>query len=215
MTRPTTLLLIRHGETAWNAEGRIQGQLDVPLSARGVWQAARLAQRLAAEPIDAVISSDLARARLTAEPLAQARQLPVTVEPRLGERHFGRFQGHTAEEIAARWPEDFHRWRQRDPDWPIPEGESGSVFSTRVRAALADLCARHAGGCVAVVAHGGTLDVAYREAMALAWEAPRQHVMLNASINRVRAEGQPPRLALIDWGDVGHLDGARDELAGG
>jgi len=215
MTRPTTLLLIRHGETAWNAEGRIQGQLDVPLSARGVWQATRLAQRLAAEPIDAVISSDLARARLTAEPLAQALRLPVAVEPRLGERHFGRFQGHTAEEIAARWPGDFHRWRQRDPDWPIPEGESGTVFGARVRAALADLCARHAGSCVAVVAHGGTLDVAYREALALAWDAPRRHVMLNAGINRMRAEGQPLRLALIDWGDVGHLDSAHDELVGG
>jgi probable phosphoglycerate mutase len=215
MTRPTTLLLIRHGETAWNAEGRIQGQLDVPLSARGVWQAGQLAQRLADESIDAVISSNLSRARLTAEPLAQALRLPVTVEPRLGERHFGRFQGHTADEIAARWPDDFQRWRQRDPDWPIPEGESGAIFGMRVLDALADLCVRHAGGCVAVIAHGGTLDVAYRAAMALTWDAPRRHVMLNASVNRVRAEGRPPRLQVIDWGDVAHLDGARDELAGG
>ena len=152
---------------------------------------------------------------LTAEPLAQALRLPVTVEPRLGERHFGRFQGHTADEIAARWPDDFQRWRQRDPDWPIPEGESGAIFGLRVLDALADLCACHAGGRVAVIAHGGTLDVAYRAAMALSWDAPRQHVMLNASVNRVRAEGQPPRLQVIDWGDVAHLDGARDELAGG
>jgi probable phosphoglycerate mutase len=214
----TTLLLIRHGETAWNAEGRIQGQLDVPLSSRGVWQAARLAARLAGERIDAVIASDLARAALTAQPLAAAIDLPLRFDARLRERDFGCFQGHTLEEIAARWPLQFHRWRERDPAWAIPEGESGAQFIARVLDALRDVAAAHPGRTVVVVAHGGTLDIAYRHARNLAWDAPREHVMLNASINRMRAELAPPdpvlRLAIDLWGDVGHLDSARDELAG-
>lgn len=215
--RPTTLLLIRHGETAWNAEGRIQGQLDVPLSSRGIWQAARLAQRLADERIDAVVASDLARATLTAQPLAAAVGREVTPAPLLRERHFGRFQGHTLDEIAAQWPVEFHRWRDRDPAWAIPDGESGAQFIARVLAGLAQVVAAHPGGTVAVVAHGGTLDVAYRAARALAWDAPREHVMLNAGINRMQARADAsgaPRLSILAWGDIAHLGSARDELAG-
>lgn len=212
----TTLLLIRHGETAWNAEGRIQGQLDVPLSSRGVWQAARLAERLAAEPVTAVVTSDLARASLTAQPLAAALGLELQPEPRLRERHFGRFQGHTLAEIAERWPVEFHRWRERDPAWATPDGESGQQFIARVLAALTDLAQSHRGQTIAVIAHGGTLDIAYRHARALAWDAPREHVMLNASINRMQM--QPAEdgifLHILDWGDAAHLDSARDELAG-
>lgn len=214
MAEPATLLLIRHGETAWNAVGRIQGQCDVPLSARGVWQAARLAARLAAEPVAAVVASDLARATLTARPLAEALGLAVEPEARLRERDFGIFQGHTLEEIAARWPQAFRQWRARDPDWVVPEGESGTQFRVRVLAALAGLAGAHPGRTVAVIGHGGTLDVAYRHARALAWDAPREHLMLNAGINRVTAHGAPLRLGILSWGDVDHLDGARDEIAG-
>jgi probable phosphoglycerate mutase len=215
---PTTrLLLIRHGETAWNAEGRLQGQLDVPLSQAGIWQAARLAARLAAtgaERIDAIVSSDLARAWLTAQPLAAGLQLESLPEPRLRERHFGRFEGHTVEEIAARWPAEFAQWRERDPAWPIPDGESGQQFIDRVLAALHDITLAHPGRTVAVVAHGGVLDIAYRHARGLHWNALREHLMLNCSINRLRASVSPLQLAIDDWGDVAHLSGARDELAG-
>jgi len=210
----TTLLLIRHGETAWNAAGRIQGQLDVPLSSRGIWQAARLGERLAGEPIDVVISSDLARASLTAQPVAATRNGEVVLDERLRERHFGWFQGHTVDEIMARWPAEFQRWRERDIDWAIPDGESGAQFGARVLAALDDIAAAWRGKTVAVVAHGGTLDVAYRHARSLAWDAPREHVMLNAGINRLQADTGPLRLTIADWGDVAHLDSARDELAG-
>lgn len=210
----TTLLLIRHGETAWNAVGRIQGQLDVPLSSRGIWQAARLGERLADTHIDAVISSDLARASLTAQAVAATRDGEVVLDARLRERHFGWFQGHTVDEIMARWPAEFHRWRERDVDWTIPDGESGAQFGMRVLAALEEIAAAWRGKTVAVVAHGGTLDVAYRHARALAWDAPREHVMLNAGINRLQASSRPLQLRIVDWGDVAHLDGARDELAG-
>lgn len=216
MTEATTLLLIRHGETAWNAEGRIQGQLDVPLNARGIWQAARLGAALADTPIDALFASDLARAALTAQPVAAARGLELQTDRRLRERHFGRFQGHTLDEIAAQWPADFHRWRERDPAWVIPGGESGDAFIARVLGALGEIAGAHRGRTVAVVAHGGTLDIVYRAARALGWDAPREHQMLNASINRMRALPADSGLILTieQWGDVAHLDGARDELAG-
>ncbi|HEU0203038.1 MAG TPA: histidine phosphatase family protein [Burkholderiaceae bacterium] len=208
------LLLIRHGETAWNAEGRIQGQLDVPLSAKGVWQAQRLAARLASadEGIDAVISSDLARARLTAQPLAEALGLAAGVEPRLRERAFGIFEGHSLDEIEQRWPAAFDAWRHRDLAWAIPGGESALQLIARVQAALADIAIAHAGGTVAVIAHGGVLDVAYRTARDLAWDAPREHLMLNAGINRMAAVAAPLALTILAWGDAAHLDAARDEV---
>src|SRR5512134_773393 len=197
-----TLRLIRHGETAWNAESRIQGQLDVPLSNTGIWQAGRLAQRLADERIDAIVASDLARAWLTAQPLGQSRQIEATADLRLRERHFGIFQGHTLDEIARRWPAELAAWRERDPRWSIPEGESAAQFIDRVLAALDDIAHRHAGGTVAVVAHGGVLDVAYRHARGLAWNAPRQHVMANAALNRVSARARPLMIEVLEWGDV-------------
>lgn len=208
---PATLLLIRHGETAWNAEHRIQGSLDIPLSAAGFWQAGRLAQKLAAERIDAVYASDLARAWLTAEPVAEKHGLPLRADIRLRERCFGIFEGHTLDEIAARWPAEFAALRERDPAWAMPEGESGAAFIERVNAALHDIALAWAGATVAVVAHGGVLDVAYRTARALAWDAPREHVMANAAINRVAAAAPPLALEILDWSDVAHLSEARDE----
>jgi len=216
MTSPadaTTLLLIRHGETAWNAEHRIQGRLDVPLSTTGVWQAGRLADRLAGEPIDAVVSSDLARARMTAAPVAEAHGLRMVAEPRLRERVFGIFEGKTLDEIAARHPEEFAAWRARDVEWRMPGGESGTEFIARVLEAVREVAASHVGRTVAVVTHGGVLDVVYRNARALAWDAPREHLMLNAGINRMQARSEPLRLQIIGWADVAHLDQARDELA--
>jgi 2,3-bisphosphoglycerate-dependent phosphoglycerate mutase len=209
----TTLLLIRHGETAWNAEHRIQGRLDVPLSTTGIWQTGRLAQRLADEAIDAVIASDLARAWMTGAPLAEARGLAMVPDPRLRERAFGIFEGKTLDEIAAEHPQEFAAWRARDVHWRIPEGESGAEFIGRVLEALREIATSHPGRTVAVVTHGGVLDVVYRNARALSWDAPRDHLMLNASINRLQAHAEPLRLQIIGWADVAHLTDALDEPA--
>ena len=219
----TELVLIRHGETAWNAAGRIQGQLDVPLSSTGMWQAGRLAERFGAEaaaqgpPLAAIYSSQLARAWSTAQPVADRLGLPVRPEPRVQERSFGIFQGHTLDEVSKLWPDDFVRWRARDPEAAMPQGESAHQVIARVTSALEDLTAAHPGDRIAIFTHGGILDVAYRIACGLAWDAPRQHVMLNASINRVAAGAQPLRLALLDWGDIDHLatdDAPPDPAAG-
>jgi probable phosphoglycerate mutase len=207
----TTLLVIRHGETAWNAEHRIQGHLDIPLSPAGIRQAANLAERLAGEVIDAVYSSELTRAWLTAAPFAARLGLEIVADTRLRERSFGVFEGLTLDEIAARHPEGFRRWRERNPAWAIDGGESGQQLVDRVLDALRDIVARHRGQTVAVVTHGGVLDVVYRAARSLPWDAPREHQMLNASINRLSAAASPFAMSVVDWGDVAHLAQARDE----
>ena len=208
----TTLLLIRHGETAWNAEHRIQGQLDIPLSPLGILQAAQLAECLASEPIDAVYSSELSRAWLTAAPVAAQLGLDVTAEPRLRERSFGIFEGLTLDEIATRYPVEFAQWRARDAAWRPRGGETGRQLIDRVLAAVTEIAARHSGRTVVLVSHGGVLDVIYRAARSLHWHAPREHQMLNAAVNRLTASGTPLVLSIQRWSDIDHLQQARDEL---
>ena len=213
----TKLVLIRHGETAWNAEHRIQGQLDIPLSPLGILQSARLAECLANEPIDAVYSSAQSRAWLTATPLAARLGLDIIAEPRLRERSFGIFEGLTLDEIAARYPAEFMKWRERDPSWRPEGGETGQQLINRVMSAVTEIGTRHASQTVALVSHGGVLDVVYRAARELQWHAPREHQMLNAAVNRLTAsvptaEAAPIALSIDLWGDVAHLQDWRDEL---
>jgi len=208
----TQLLLIRHGETAWNAEHRIQGQLDIPLSPLGVLQSARLAESLANEPIDAVYSSGQSRAWLTAAPLAARLGLEVIAEPRLRERSFGIFEGLTLDEVAERYPPEFQKWRERDPAWRPEGGESGQQLIDRVLSAVSDIGIRHPRQTVVLVSHGGVLDVLYRAARLLEWHAPREHQMLNAAINRLTTSATPLQLSIERWGDVAHLQESRDEL---
>ena len=208
----TKLLLIRHGETAWNAEHRIQGQLDIPLSPLGVLQSARLAECLANEPIDAVYSSGQSRAWLTAAPLAARLGLKVIAEPGLRERSFGIFEGLTLDEIAERYPPEFKKWRERDPAWRPEGGESGRQLIDRVLSAVSDIGTKHPSQTVVLVSHGGVLDVVYRAARLLEWHAPREHQMLNAAVNRLTTSATPLLLSIEHWGDVAHLQEARDEL---
>ena len=208
----TQLLLIRHGETAWNAEHRIQGQLDIPLSPQGMLQAAQLADCLAGEPISAIYSSELSRSWLTAAPLAARLGLEVIAEPRLRERSFGIFEGLTLDEIAERHPNEFREWRARHPEWRPHGGESGQQLIDRVLGAVSDITATHAGQNVILVSHGGVLDVVYRTARELEWHAPREHQMLNAAVNRLTASGSPLLLAIDRWSDIAHLQETDDEL---
>lgn len=208
----TQLLLVRHGETAWNAEHRIQGHLDIPLSPLGILQAAQLADCLADEPIAAIFSSELSRARLTAAPLAARLGLEVTYEPRLRERSFGIFEGLTLDEIAARHPTEFAQWRARDLAWRPEGGESGQQLIERVLAAIADIASLYIGQKVILVSHGGVLDVVYRSARALPWNARREHQMLNAAVNRLTATVSPLQLTIESWSEIAHLQSSRDEL---
>jgi len=211
----TRILAIRHGETAWNVDTRIQGHLDIGLNAVGERQAARLGRSLAqAEAVAAIYSSDLARARQTAEAIAHARPegaLPVHTVTGLRERGFGRFEGQTFDEIQAQWPEEARRWRQREPDWVPPEGgESLLVLRERVAQTVHTLAARHLGEQIVLVAHGGVMDVLYRLATGQSLQAPRTWALPNTSVNRLL--WTPQGLSLVGWADTSHLDGAeRDE----
>ncbi len=200
----TRLIAVRHGETAWNVEARLQGQLDIPLNDRGREQARRAARWLAEDAPDVVVSSDLARARATAEAIATFNRCPLLTDPGLRERSFGSFQGFTHAEVAERWPEQSLRWRQRDPDFAPGDGESLRVFHARCVETFDRIVDQHAGKTIVMVAHGGVLDCLYRAASRVDLDAPRTWQLDNAAINRLlhTASG----LTLVGWNDTGHLD---------
>lgn len=203
MREPTRLFALRHGQTAWNAEHRIQGHADIPLDEIGQRQAARLAQALAGEELAAIYSSDLLRARATADALAAASGLAVQADAALRERAFGRFEGATFTEIEQRWPEEAARWRRREIDFGPGGGESLLGFSARCVPALTQLAARHPGEAIAIVAHGGVLDCLYRAALGIELSAPRTWQLGNASINRLLYTGEG--FVVVGWNDDAHL----------
>ena len=206
----TRIIAIRHGETAWNVDTRIQGHLDIPLNDTGLWQARQLARALAGEPPSAIYASDLQRAHTTARAIAEATGAPLLPEPALRERSFGELEGRTFAEIEAELPEQARRWRQRDPHFAPEGGETLVQLRERIAATTHRLAAQHTGGLVVLVAHGGVLDVLYRLATGQELQAPRTWQLANAAINRLL--WTPEGLTLVGWADTQHLDTAtRDE----
>jgi len=201
----TRIFAVRHGETAWNASLRIQGHTDIALNTTGVWQAARLAEALANEGIDALYSSDLQRARDTATPLAARSGLRLTTDPGLRERFFGEFEGSTFAEIETRWPAQSMRWRKREADFGPGGGETLESFYARCVGTASRLAARHPGQVIALVAHGGVLDCLYRAATRMELHLPRTWQIGNASINRLLYS--PEGFSMVGWNDTSHLDG--------
>jgi len=207
----TRVLAIRHGETDWNVDGRIQGQLDIPLNPTGQWQAHRLALAVADEGIHAVYSSDLLRAHETAQSVARGAGRTIVTDTGLRERGFGVFEGLSYAEIRDRWPDQAERWRQRDPDFGAEGGETLREFAARGVAAVARLASQHPGQTIAVVSHGGVMDCLYRAAARVALDAPRSWQLGNAAINRLLYT--PQGFTLVGWSDTSHLDErTRDEF---
>lgn len=203
---PTRILAIRHGETAWNVDTRLQGHLDIPLNETGLLQAKHLARALAdSEAMDAVYASDLSRALTTAQAIAEVTGQTVTTHVGLRERHFGAFQGRTYHEIETELPDHAWHWRKRTPDWTPPGGgESLVALRERVVATVNDIAARHAGQNIVLVAHGGVLDILYRAATRLELQAPRTWQLTNTAVNRLL--WTPEGLSLVGWGDTRHLE---------
>ena len=213
MSEPTRIIAIRHGETAWNVDTRIQGHLDIPLSANGRWQAERLASALKDASISAIYASDLTRAWETAQYIGQAQGLQVIKEIGLRERDFGDFEGKTFAEIEVLLPEQSMRWRKRDPDFYPTGGESLVALRGRVLEAAERLAAQHPGEQIALVGHGGVMDVLYRAATRLDIQAPRTWALRNTAINRLL--WTPEGFTLVGWADTLHLDDdVLDEAAG-
>ncbi|MGO9672670.1 MAG: histidine phosphatase family protein [Methylocella sp.] len=211
---PTRFCLVRHGETAWNAEGRLQGQTDIPLNETGRAQAKAAAARLATQSFDALYSSDLTRTFETAAVAAAQLGLEAQRTQTLRERFFGAFQGLTHAEAQMRYPADYASFRAREPDRPLPGGgESLGAFSARVAAAFAGLADKHRGEMLLVVTHGGVLDIAHRLASGQSLMAKRDFPLLNAALNWI--ERRDGRWVLLSWGETDHLARARDEVFDG
>jgi broad specificity phosphatase PhoE len=184
----TTILLARHGESDWNRAGRWQGWADRPLTARGRRQARELAARLEGTELDAVYSSDLQRARETAEIVARSRGMTVETVPDLREVDVGSFSGLTRAEAQARFPELYARWLDGGEGWE--DGESYQQMSERVVRAIHQIGNRYDGLRVLIVAHGGSIRAAHAAALGVDVHTYRrvQPVEPNATLSAVCVE---------------------------
>lgn len=200
---------IRHGETDWNAASRVQGHTNIALNARGLLQAGRAAAALAqGDAPQCVYSSDLQRAMQTAQAVADATGAPLHAAPGLRERCFGRFEGHSFQELNERFPEEAEQWRRRVPEWAPPGGgESLLAFRARILDAVNTLAAAHLGQHIVIVSHGGALDVLYRAATGLGLQDARTWRLGNAALNRLLWTPESG-LTLVGWADEAHLENA-------
>jgi 2,3-bisphosphoglycerate-dependent phosphoglycerate mutase len=203
----TELTVVRHGETDWNRQHRFQGQIDVPLNAAGLAQAQRLARRLAHEAFDVVVTSDLQRARSTAEVAAAGHA--IVSEPLWREQSFGVLEGLDAPTIIERHPQLWSQWLLHDADYALPGGESVRMFHTRVLGALQRLVQRHRGARIAVFTHGGVLDMLWRAARNAPLHGPRVCDIPNTGINRMR--WRDGALEIVEWADAVHLEGLPEQ----
>lgn len=209
----TEILLIRHGETDWNVDRRLQGHLDIPLNPSGQRQAHALVGGLEGVALDAIFSSDLQRAQQTAAPLAEARGMTLQLAAGLRERCYGALEGLRYPEAAERFPEAYAALMGRDIDARYPAGlhmaETMREFSARAVTTLTTLLDVLAPGNVrrvAIVTHGGVLDCIYRFAHKLPLDQPRSCDIFNASINRLSWDPEWPHpLRVEGWAEVAHL----------
>ena len=202
----THLLLIRHGQSIWNAEGRMQGWADPPLDDIGREQARQLAQRLAAEGHDiaAIYSSPLLRARQTADEIGQVLGLPVRTDDRLKENNVGQITGLTGPEVEQRFPEWVALFHRPGNEWvPPPGGEDRDTFASRAVAAMADIIAHHPDQTVAVVSHGGTLGVYLAHLLEMPIHRRLPFQFDNTSLSIVKVTERRVRLAKLN--DTSHL----------
>ena len=199
----TRLILLRHGETQWNVEGRYQGQFDSPLTDAGLGQARALAARFVGQTFAALYSSDSGRARQTAEIISSQTRHAVQLHVGLRERNLGEFQGHTRAEVKTRWPEEYCRFRSGEADYAPPGGESNRSLTARITAALAEIAASHSRETIVVVTHGGLLSAFFRHVLELPLDAPRRFARVNASWNCFTVEDG--KWMLETWGDTNHL----------
>ena len=211
-TNPITrLCLVRHGETEWNAARRIQGQIDIGLNETGLRQAEAAGRWLKMAGIMALYSSDLKRARTTAEAIGQALGLVPVLVPEMRERRYGTFEGLTYDEAKVKYPEGYAAFEGRNADYSFENGESLHAMFERVTSRLKKIAAAHAGQNVVVVLHGGVLDIINRFARGSSLEAPRDFLIPNAGLNWIAAVDG--KWHIETWGETAHLEaGVLDEL---
>lgn len=200
-----TLLIVRHGETDWNAEGRIQGHTDIGLSGTGAEQARLLAVRLASIAIDAAYSSDLKRASETATIALGSQDIVLNKTPRLREYHKGSYEGMTLAEIETQFPEDFPRYLEKDLDYAPTGGESTRGVSARMAGIFGEIKANHLNETVLVVGHGGSLRAGMVSLLRMPLEGNWSFVFGNCSLTVVDTYEDNAVLRLFN--DKSHLNG--------
>ena len=199
----TEVTVIRHGETEWNAVGRIQGHQDSFLNARGQLQTKAVADRLDGSLVDAFYSSDLTRTLQTAEPIATAMGVSVISDSRLREWKLGVLESLVLDEAANSQPEAFRIYQERDPEAVVPGGESIRQRFDRATSCLKEIISQHQDGKVVVVTHGGIIDDLYRYAKGIDLRADRNWPLYNCGINRLKIDNWKWTVEI--WGDIGHL----------
>ncbi|MBU0752456.1 MAG: histidine phosphatase family protein [Gammaproteobacteria bacterium] len=207
---PTRICFVRHGETDWNAEKRIQGHIDVPLNETGRAQAMATAFGVAHHSFAALYASDLGRAWQTAQAAAERLGLDVRPAPGLRERNYGIFQGLTAEEGAQLHPSAHARYAARDTGYDFETGESLHSFADRVVAGVEWLVRHHAGQTILAVSHGGVLDIIYRKATGRTLEAPRDFKIPNCALNWFVIDAHGWHLQ--SWADRHHLERVLEQV---
>ena len=209
----TRICFVRHGETNWNAERRMQGHIDIPLNANGISQAERLANALirVKHSFDVIYSSDLERALHTANAVASALSLDVQITPRLRERNVGKLQGLLLAEAPILLPEIWQRHIARELDHDLGGGESIRTFHQRMQDILELFLNEHRGQSVLAVSHGGSLDMIYRIVTQQALDAERVAVVPNTSLNWITHDGST--WSVECWADTSHLsESALDDI---
>lgn len=209
--RTVRVCFVRHGETEWNAERRIQGQIDIGLNDIGRQQAEAAGRWLRQAGIRALYSSDLKRAWTTAEAIGRALDLSPVPAPELRERRYGVFEGLTYAEAKEKYPDGYAAFEGRNADYDFEDGESLKAVYERVTGKVKAIAAAHPGQNVVVVVHGGVLDIINRFVRGNSLETPRDFLIPNAGINWVTAVDG--KFSLESWAETGHLaPGALDEL---
>ena len=199
------LILARHGQTAWNLQGRLQGQLDSPLNETGVAQAYALAERLSGFDFYAIYSSDLGRAMETSGIVSERTGRAVRPDERLRERNMGILQGLTAGENLLRHREEYEKFLSWNPDYAVPDGESDRQMQTRVVDCMNDLARRHDEETVVVITHGGVLFLFLKHILGIPLDTSRRFSIHNAAINSITMDTNG-RWMLEILGDITHLD---------
>lgn len=203
MAEVTRVILLRHGETEWNAAGKFQGHLNSELTARGIAQAQAMAQRLKSVKFAALYASDLKRAEHTAEIIGGATGYKVRTDARLRERALGIFQGLDKAAIAKEHPETWKQYTSGGADYAVPEGESiAGRFRINLEA-LEEIARAHLNENVVVVSHGGLVSAMFRYVVGLPLDSKRRFSLINASYNSFLYEN--PGWLLETWGDTGHV----------
>jgi probable phosphoglycerate mutase len=198
------LLLVRHGQSTWNHERRIQGQLDPPLSDEGRRQAAQLGRRLAGRKFAGFYSSDLMRAAETAQLVGESIGIDPTPMAELREINLGQWEGLRTEDLAARFPEAWASWTE-EPDWDlVPGGEGSAAFEARVGAMLDTLFKRHTQGDVLVVTHGGVIQIAIHHVVGRPGRGIFPFRIQNTSVSVL--ERRNGRVVVSGVNDIGHLE---------